>query len=165
MIDFEKCPGCKAQFPVFDGPTHPYIGASEGCWKVYGEVLAKEYGEYQYPDIHRLTVDAYAVQHPGKPSRQSIQSVCVHLLALYMAFEKKMAARDITFAMRQILAKEPTFHWLEPPEDLGSITVQDVAKAKNLEEHTALVNEWAKSVWQAWSGHHALIRDIFTQAT
>ena len=73
------CAGCGALVPVTDGPTHPYIGASPGCWAIYGEVLAREYGEYAYPPVHRLTVDAYAAQHPGVPSRRSIQSVAIHL--------------------------------------------------------------------------------------
>jgi hypothetical protein len=51
------------------GKPHKYIGAVAGCWEIYGEILAKEYGEYGYPELtHRLTVDTYAVQHPGTPS-------------------------------------------------------------------------------------------------
>lgn len=75
-----QCYGCGALVPNFEGSTpHPYIGASAGCWSIYGEILAKEFGEYEYPSIHRLTVDAYCVQHPGTSSRKSIQSVAVHL--------------------------------------------------------------------------------------
>jgi uncharacterized protein (DUF885 family) len=34
-----------------------YIGASAGCWEIYGEILAKEFGEYRYPEpTHQLTV-------------------------------------------------------------------------------------------------------------
>src|SRR5436190_1879442 len=40
------CIGCGVLTPDADGPTHPYLGASPGCWAVYGEVLAREYGEY-----------------------------------------------------------------------------------------------------------------------
>ena len=82
------CPDCGALTPDVDGPTHPYVGASVGCWAMYGEVLAKEYGEYRYPSVHRLTVDAYSVQHPGTPSRRSIQSVAVHLVSLYLVLER-----------------------------------------------------------------------------
>ena len=42
----------------------------------------RELGELRNPDIHRLSVDTYAVQHPGVPERRSIQSVAVHLMCL-----------------------------------------------------------------------------------
>ena len=41
---------------------------------------------------HQLTVDAYAIQHPGKPSAQSIQSVCVHLISLYASLEREIGS-------------------------------------------------------------------------
>jgi len=81
------CPGCGLLLPAADGPTHSYIGASAACWALYGQVLAIEAGTYRQPAWHRLTVDAYAVQHPGIPERRSIQSVCVHLISLCLMLE------------------------------------------------------------------------------
>ena len=51
-----------------DGPTHPYYGCSPACWARYGEVLAREFQDPAYFGLHQLTVDAYAVQHPGSRS-------------------------------------------------------------------------------------------------
>ncbi|MGB5944229.1 MAG: DUF5946 family protein, partial [Leeuwenhoekiella sp.] len=62
-FEIEKiaCYGCGALTENLDGVPHPYIGASQGCWNLYGQILAKEYGEYDYPELtHRLTVDTYA---------------------------------------------------------------------------------------------------------
>jgi hypothetical protein len=42
---------------------------------VYGEMLAREYGDPAYFRVHQLTVDTYAVQHPGPRERRAIQSV------------------------------------------------------------------------------------------
>ena len=54
MIEtLRRCVGCGAVVPDIDGSTHPYIGASAGCWEIYGQVLAKE---YRYPPVHRLIV-------------------------------------------------------------------------------------------------------------
>src|SRR5687768_12382269 len=86
------CAGCGALVPDSDGPTHAYIGASPGCWAVFGEVTAREYGDYRYASTHRFTVDVYAAQHPGPPERRSIQSVAVHLISLHLALEKGMAS-------------------------------------------------------------------------
>ena len=72
-----------AQVPDFDGPTLRYLdAASPGCWAIFGEILVNEYGAYNHPDAHRLSVDTYAVQHPGRAMSQTIQSVTAHLNSL-----------------------------------------------------------------------------------
>ena len=152
------CPGCGGLFPDTDGPTHAYIGASPGCWAAYGEVLAKEYGEYRYPPVHRLTVDTYAAQHPGSPSRRSIQSVAGHLISLYVVLERGFDAKRATAAIREAVAQRSRFVWLEPPPTLGAFTVLDVARATDLAEHVRLVEQWANSVWDAWGERHETIR-------
>ena len=154
----ERCVGCGAQVPRVDGPTHPYIGASAGCWAIFGEILAKEYGEWRYPPIHRLTVDAYAVQHPGTPSRRSIQSVAVHLVSLYLVLEGGYDFRAATKAKNGVLRHRDHFVWLDPPPSLGKMTVLDVHMAVDLAEHTELVERWARGVWDAWSPHHETVR-------
>ncbi len=152
------CCGCAALVPDIDGPIHPYIGASPGCWAIYGEVLAKEYGEYRHPFVHRLTVDAYAAQHPGMPSRQSIQSVAIHLISLFLIIERRFDFAKITEAIRRALKHRDRFVWLEPPASLGDITILDVQKARSLKEHIRRVQKWAESVWEAWAPHHAAIQ-------
>lgn len=152
------CPGCGALFADGDGPTHAYIGASPGCWALFGEILAKEYGEYRYPDVHRLTVDTYAVQHPGAPSPQSIQSVAVHLISLHLVLEKGLNTQRATKALQRAVAESKHFVWLTPPPSTGNMTIQDVAKAQTLAEHVDLVERWARTVWRAWSDHHATVR-------
>jgi hypothetical protein len=152
-----SCMGCGALVPSVDGPRHPYIGASAGCWAVYCEVLAKEFGEYRYPPVHRLTVDAYAAQHPGMPGPQSIKSVNIHLISLCLVLEQGVTYKEATQAMGRVLAGRPRFFWLDPPASLGDITVLDVCKARDLVEHTQYVERWAKSVWRAWSPHHVTV--------
>lgn len=152
------CVGCGADVPSSDGPTHAYLGASPGCWAVFGEVLAREFGELGYPDVHRLTVDAYAVQHPGQPSPQTIQSVAVHLISLHLVLERELSADKATKAIRWATTHKARFCWLEPPGSLGDLTVLDVHGAADLAEHTRCVTRWAESAWAAWSPHHDTIR-------
>src|SRR5690349_15169292 len=71
MTELVACVGCGAMVPDIDGPTHRYLGASPGCWQIYGEVLAGKDGVMP----HRLLVDVYAAQHPGVEGKQSSQSV------------------------------------------------------------------------------------------
>jgi hypothetical protein len=145
------CYGCGALVDDIHGEPHKYIGATQGCWNLYGIILAKEYCEYQYPEtIHRLTVDTYSVQHPGKPCRQSIQSVNMHLLSLYLILEKNMNGKIATRALGNILSKKMKFEWLEPPIPNGTKTVIDVLLAKDYTEHEEKVIEWARNVWNCW---------------
>jgi hypothetical protein len=152
------CIGCGALTPDIDGPMHPYLGASPGCWVVYGEVLAREYGEYGYPSVHRLTVDTYSIQHPGTPSRRTIQSVAGHLVALHVVLERGFSSEKATQAIRQVLRHRQQFVWLDPPSSRGSMTILDVRNTTDLPEHEEAVKRWARSVWQAWSPHHETVR-------
>ena len=79
-----RCFSCRATVPDIEGPIHKYMDSSPGCWKLYTDILAKEYNaDFYNQNIHRITVDTYAVQHPGKPERKAIQSVNGHLISLY----------------------------------------------------------------------------------
>ena len=153
------CIGCGALVPDIDGPTFRYPdAASPGCWAVYGEILAKEYGEYNYPPVHRLTVDAYAVQHPGRPTPQTIQSVTVHLMSLCLVIERGWDFARATEMMRRAIGRfKGDFVWLERPASFGEITVLDVARARDFADHVERVEQWAHSVWRAWSEHHGAI--------
>jgi len=157
-LDLQKCFSCGGYYPDIDGPTHPYMDSTPGCWAVYGEVLAREYSDPTFFDIHRLTVDAYAVQHPGYKDRQSIQSVGVHLIRLCLFLEHGLSPENANDAMLAAGKNKKSFTYLEPPSNLGTITASDIANAKSAEEHKKLVMEWAKCVWNAWSVHHDTIR-------
>jgi Family of unknown function (DUF5946) len=150
-----KCFGCGAWIENVEGQPHEYIGAPQGCWNLYEQILVKEFGEFNYPELtHRLTVDTYAIQHPGVPSRKSIQSVNIHLISLFYIFIKNNTGKQATKKMSEILAKEPTLEWLEPPIPNGQKTVIDVLKAKDKLEHEKFVREWAENVWECWLSKH-----------
>ncbi|MDD2773767.1 MAG: DUF5946 family protein [Elusimicrobiales bacterium] len=147
----EKCKWCEGGFAGIDGPVHEYIESAPGCWAVYSGILAKEYESYNdMQDTHRLTVDTYAVQHPGKPSRKSRQSVMGHLVSMYYVLEKNMNGASARQKLKEFIERKQKLRWLEPPSFKGTLTVSDVALAKNSEEHKILVRKWAESVWQTW---------------
>ncbi len=152
------CFSCGALVPEREGPTHAYMLSSPGCWAVYGVLLARDYGEYGYPAVHRLSVDAYAVQHPGKPERRSIQSVVVHLIGLYFSLERGLPSAQVTKAIGRAMQFGDRFVWLEPPVSMGPITVVDAANAEGLEEYQRMAKEWARSAWEAWSKYHGQVR-------
>lgn len=151
------CPGCGLELPEVSTPSHRYIGASPACWALFGEVLAREYEDAAYFRVHQLTVDAYAAQHPGRPSRQSIRSVALHLATIALVVEQGADPAEGP-RLHKRLARGDHPGWLEPPADMGSITVADVSRASDPDAHEAVVRAWAGSVWRAWSAHHETIR-------
>jgi hypothetical protein len=136
----------------------PHAGSSPGCWAVYGDILAREYGEWSYPAIHRLTHDTYGAQHPGEPSRESAQTLAAHLISLHLSLERDIAPRRIPAEMGRLVVDPAVFRWLEPPPPVTQRTVLDVVGARNLREHRLRVDWWARSVWEGWSDHHDTIR-------
>lgn len=153
-----RCIGCGGLVPRMDGPTHRYMESSAGCWHVYGQVLSREYGDPAFGSRHRLTVDSYAVQHPGRPSAQAIQSVCLHLMSLCLVLERGL---DVAYATRVMGAATRTkerFLWLTPPTSLGAITVSDVIGVATAVQHEEKVRAWAGGAWRAWAEHHATVR-------
>jgi len=153
-----RCVGCGALVPDIEGPTHEYMESAPGCWHAYGEILAREYGDPEYWAVHRLTVDTYAVQHPGRPSPQSIQSVCVHLLSLCLVVEQGAPSGYALRAIQAAVQDKSRFTWLTPPRSRGEITAVDVGTSASAAEHAGRVREWATSAWAAWAEHHDTVR-------
>lgn len=156
----QRCFGCQGLFPAVDGPTHAYMLSSPGCWAAYGRVLARHYEDRAYAGVHRLCVDTYAVQHPGVPGPQSIQSVGVHLVRLCRFIEQGLApdrANDVMLAASHAQAKA-RYHWLEPPASPGALTIADLEAAHDIEPHMRIARDWAAQVWAAWSAHHDTVR-------
>lgn len=157
MSEIEKCPGCGIMCPKYNDVTHEYLGASAGCWAIYGEVLAREYSDFRYIKGHQYTVDAYSVQHPGQPERRTIQSIATHLISLYAAFELKMRPEKMPQLRKKAADSEIVFFWLEPPEDMGDLTILDIHAAEDFLAHNRLVEQWAQQMWRIWQPHHSQI--------
>ena len=133
------CVGCGARVPDVERPTHPYIGASPGCWAAYGRLSEREASDFRYMRHHQLTVDAYCAQHPGEPSPQSIRSVAVHLVALHLQLERR-ATTEALYAARQRVASlgkegKLDLRWLEPTAATGETTVLSALEAGDPDEY------------------------------
>jgi hypothetical protein len=152
------CGGCGHVQAVHGGPTHAYIGASSACWALQ-ERLRTDIELRNDEIMHRLMNDAYAVQHPGKPERRSVQSVGLHLMSLCVVLERGAEDRRV----ESVLGSRPArrrlcLHWLEPPRPNGVRTVADALVAERGDERAAAVCAWAEDVWAAWTPHHATVR-------
>lgn len=152
------CIGCGGRFADTDGPTHRYMASAPGCWACFGEVLAREYSDIHYHAVHRLTVDAYALQHPGQPALQTVRSVALHGISLCAIFEEGVSLNQATPIIQKAAKHKERFVWLPPPASMGPLTIADVHQAQHADEHVERVWQWAKTTWKAWSAHHPTFR-------
>lgn len=159
-MEYEYCPWCGVKTRKSIGATHKYLESSVGCWALYGELLAREYENYEYMSVHGLTVDAYALQHPGKESPQTINSVYVHLASLYSYFELGKPVGELSNIKKDVLQYKNDFVWLEPPADLKLITVADILKAETAAQHCANVEKWAMYIFEKWEAHHGKAMEV-----
>ena len=135
-----------------------------GCRKIFEEIIAREFSDYWYGRIHRLTVDAYALQHPDE-YMHSGKSFAAHLTGMSAALEYEDTL-TINRAVQKWLSKNPNIS--KPtriPKERGNLTVTYIRSTGDADEHTKRVREWAQDVWRAWSEHYALAKRLIVQAT
>jgi hypothetical protein len=169
MSALEACPGCGALLPPFDGPTHRYIGASPACWAIY-TALHNGGDPPLAPDPSvGLLVDAYAAQHPGVPSDQSIQSVAIHVLTLFGVLHQGIDPANALWVRLRALRdgrspRHARFRWLEPPRFAGGQTVADVVQPATPLARTQVLRHYVRDVLDRWMGaHEAIIRTWYDQ--
>jgi hypothetical protein len=131
--------------------------SSPACWAAFNAVLAREYSDPSLMAGHRLSVDAFAVQHRGDGSRRAIQSVGLHLARLMVQIELGLTGEAANKAMLRFAARKADLPEL-PPRPSYPVTVADVVGAIEPKEHAAAVRRWAETTWAAWADQHAFIR-------
>lgn len=134
-----------------------------GCLRLFEEVLAREFSDYRYGRIHRLTVDAYSLQHPDKYMRSG-KSFAAHLTGMCAALEHKDTAALNSVVQRWLSTNPRIDKPARVPEHRGAITVTYIHSARDADEHVKRVKKWARDVWGAWAAHHDLARRLIDEA-
>lgn len=154
------CPGCGLGMPVSASASYDgYYNCSRECWSVYAEVLGEQFSNaIVFGQCHQLTVDAYAVQHPGGVHPD--KSIAVHLVGLHAAFELSVHQMRIARLLQQLAASVSEWpHFPPPTAASGELeTVFSVAMSGSAAEHVTQAKAWAHAVWTKWEQHHDAIR-------
>jgi Family of unknown function (DUF5946) len=149
----EVCFSCSGHFAdVPGGATHAYMASTPGCWEAYTAVLAREYqNAVLFARCHRLTVDAYAIQHPGDPGeRRARQSFWIHGASLWMVLRMGRSHGEATGALKRMAQGD----FSEPPRAAGfSITHAELIAAPEA-EHEARVRAWAEAALAGCADAH-----------
>lgn len=134
------------------------LGGSDGCNKLFDEILIREYGDPRYGAVHLLSVDAYVLQHS---ERHGPRSNAYHLIRLCWLLEAGGDPRigRLGSRLKPILQSYRQFPFLEPPAHRGDVTIAEVVDAAGPEEHAERVRRWAQSVWDAWLPYHEWARN------
>jgi len=167
------CHGCGALFPLFDGPTHRYLGAAAACWALFnfyvvldgdpggsGLLAASQIPKLPVvvparPDasLDSLFGDAYAVQHHGDDSPQAIQSVALHLLNVHGIIGGKTTRPG--WALGRAIRKKGVFHKLTPPTLGGALTIRHLFPGGGVVV-PATRTQYVASVYEAWMSLHSV---------
>ena len=154
----QRCQGCGSELAEIDGPTHAYMSSSPACWHAFGLVLEREYSNPELVGIHRLSVDSWAVQHPGDGSRRAIQSVGLHLARLMVQLDDGLTGEEANAAMLKFSARKSSLPALEPPPSF-TMTVADVVGAVGADDHRRMVQRWAEATWADWRHQQDFVRE------
>ena len=155
MENFVHCVGCGAIFPDSAGPIHRYMLAAPACWAMFGELNALLLTDPAAAGCRQWCVDAYAVQHPGEPNDQAIQSVACHLLSLYSTLVLKMPLEKAPGIITRAAARKGHYRWLTPPSAHTMSVVDVLRDRQNLRD---AARQWALAAWDAWRPHHEQIK-------
>ncbi|HUL72601.1 MAG TPA: DUF5946 family protein [Vicinamibacterales bacterium] len=142
--DREPCPSCGAR-----------LGGRAGCQAVFDVLTAMSWTNPVRGRVHKMVVDAYAMQHPEEYGR-SAKSYIRHLSALGCLIEHPGDHR---------------LYWATPSESgppippkpallskRGEITIADVREVADDELFQRAVEHWAASVWAAYAPQHDLAK-------
>lgn len=128
------------------------------CKQHFETVLVKEFSDFGYMKIHRLTVDAYSLQHPD-PYMLSAKSFAAHLTGMCCFMEYGGDRALLRALQRWLGGKREDLEKPELLEDVGELTIAHIIGALDATEHERRVEEWAADVWRAYAVYHDLARD------
>jgi hypothetical protein len=142
------------------GPGDPDCAdcGAPGCQAAFEAVAAQEFADQAFFRAHRLTVDAYCLQHPDVYMKSS-KSAAAHLAGMCWSLEHGRATH-LPDVLKRWVDGARTYPRVDPPppRHRGALTVRHVLGIEDpvLYEQRAL--EWARSAWQAWAPHHGQAR-------
>jgi hypothetical protein len=120
--------------------------------------------KYQYPEVHRLIVDAYMSQHATFATRAGRRSVVVHLVSLFLVLERGMNEAAVRRTLGRVYPDKRDVPSLAPTPLPGPLTIASVLAAANFEDHDRRGRAWALSVWTVWAAHHEWIQSLAKEA-
>lgn len=137
-------------------------GGTQACRGQFEALCARDYTEAPAYAVHRMMVDAYALQHPAAYCA-SAKSFAAHLTGLCCAFEHPGDSAPLK-AVQQWLNGRVELARPEAPMGRGGMTLADLPHEGPREDLDAAIRRWARAVWEAYAELHPLARKWTRQA-
>jgi len=107
--------------------------------------------------IHQHVVDAIGAQE-ASPDDKPVRLVFA-LAGLYLHVERGFTGREVQLAHAKLAQRKQAWPVLAIPEDRGSINPAAVIAA-SADEREAMIYEWCRSVWHAFSIHRDVVERL-----
>lgn len=149
-----KCPSCGAAG----------VNSIEECQARFEKILEREFTNPVFFKVHRLTIDAYSLQHPEQYMK-STKSAAAHLTGMCWSMEHSYS-QHLAGTIKKWVDGARTFTRIAPPMPLarGEITLNHVIDISDPEKYFIAVTEWAESAWNAWQIHWPQARKWIEEA-
>ena len=135
----------------------PVTAGVPDCQALFELVLAEHFGRpVSYFGVHRLFVDAYCLQHPGRGCI-SFKSFAAHAMHACWSLERGGSRAVPSEPLRRWVERHPEGQKPPLPAGRGRLTIADVAWVP-ASEHGEAVWRWASDVWSAYGDVHATVR-------
>ena len=133
------------------------LASKDKCKEIFEAILLKEFSDFRYAKVHRLTVDAYSLQHPDE-YMISAKSFAAHLTGMSCAMEYGNDPKLLRLLQKWLNGKKQL---IKPKklEYFGRLTISHVDKAEHGAEHVESVWEWAHDVWDTYHVYHDLAKN------
>jgi uncharacterized Zn-finger protein len=155
---FVTCPGCGLVHPDRALPLVPERRMTGECASEASQATAIFY-DHDLMAARQFIVDALACQHPDPTSRRGVQTTALCLMTMDLYLECGQPVEHGSVMHQEMMRNHPKiFIELEPPDLTEALTYRHLDTAPTRHEYASRAAEWARSVWDAWAGHHEQVR-------
>jgi hypothetical protein len=125
----------------------------------YDELYVYAMGRPGFPLQH--VADAFAVQNANQETKP--MAVVFGLVGLYLHLEKQFCGRQVQKVHMQMARQKRNWPALSLPADRGRLDVADVLAAPAGPERDLAIDNWCRSVWNAFAGNRQTIMALLRE--
>lgn len=159
MTGLVGCPGCGLLHEAGGLDPPQDLLATAECADQYADVVSSFYSDPGLVPLRQYVVDTYACQHPLGTTRRGVQTTALCLMTLDLVLERGLDAALGSTLHQEMMRKRPDFFvTLAAPDLRTALTYRHLSGAPIRQAQGGRAREWAQSVWDAWTEHHAQVR-------